>query len=96
MAGGVVGCDCLRRALGHDGATVLAALRSQVDDPVGGADDVEVKDERRLAAAADAGERDEPVLRNVDVDALEVVRAGASDLDGSHLRPDRRAQVGEQ
>ena len=37
-----------------------------------------------LPAAADAGERDQPVLRNVDVDALEVVRAGASDFDRSH------------
>ena len=32
-------------------------------------------------------EGDQPVLRHVDVDALEVVRAGASDLDGGHLRP---------
>ena len=49
-----------------------------------GADRVE--HERRLAAAAHAGEGDEPMLRNVDVDALEVVRARASDFDGSHLR----------
>ena len=47
-----------------------------------GADRVE--DERRLAAAAHAGEGDEPVLRNVDINALEVVGAGASDLDGGH------------
>ena len=43
-----------------------------------------VEHERRLAAAAHACEGDEPVLRRVDVDALEVVRAGASDLDGGH------------
>ena len=53
-----------------------------------GADRVE--HERRLAAAAHVGEGNEPVLRHVDVDALEVVRAGASDLDGGHLRPSRR------
>ena len=47
-----------------------------------GADRVE--HERRLAAAAHAGEGGEPVLRNVDVDALKVGRAGASDLDGGH------------
>ena len=50
-----------------------------------------VEHERRLAAAAHARERDEPVLRNVDVDVLEVVRAGASDFDGSHVRPSSRA-----
>ena len=46
-----------------------------------------VEHERRVAAPAHAREGDEPVLRHVDVDALEVVRAGTSDLDGGHLRP---------
>ena len=58
VAGGAVGAERLRRALGHDGATVLSALRSQIDDPVGGGDDVEVvlDDDHGVAAA-----RDEPV-----------------------------------
>ena len=34
-----------------------------------------------------AGERKEPVLRNVNVDALEVVRAGTSDLDRGRRLP---------
>ena len=34
-----------------------------------------------------AGERKEPVLRNVNVDALEVVRARTSDLDGGRRLP---------
>ena len=34
-----------------------------------------VEDERRLRAVAHAGEGDEPVLRNVDVEVLELVRA---------------------
>ena len=42
MAGGVAGGDRLRRALRDDGAAVPPALRSQVDDPVGSGDDVEV------------------------------------------------------
>ena len=43
--------------LGDDGVAVVAALRSQVDDPVGGGDDVEVvlDDDHRVAR------RDEPV-----------------------------------
>ena len=52
----VVG-DRLRRPLGHDGAPVLSPLRSEVHDPVGGGDDVQVvlDDDHRVAA------RDEPV-----------------------------------
>ena len=41
MAGRVVSGDGSRRALGDNGA-VLPALGSQVDDPAGGADGVEV------------------------------------------------------
>ena len=37
-----------------------------------------------LPLPLNAGERDEPVLRNVDVDALEVVVRGPPDLDGGH------------
>ena len=49
-----------------------------------GADGVE--DERRLPAAAHAGEGDEAVLGNVDVDALQVVGPGAPNLDVGHVR----------
>ena len=38
----VVGGDCLWGACGDDGAAVLAAFGADVDDPVGGGDDVEV------------------------------------------------------
>ena len=53
-----------------------------------GADRVE--HERRLAAAAHAGKGDEPMLRNLDVDALEVVRAGASDARPGYPRETER------
>ena len=34
--------DVFRRALGHNLSALLSALRSQVDDPIRGFDDVEV------------------------------------------------------
>ena len=82
-AGGDVpdGIDRRPGELGQPAAGVRAERLDELALRLG-ADRVE--DERRLAAAAHTGERDEPVLRNVDVDALEVVRAGASDLDGGH------------
>ena len=57
MAGRVVGGDGLWRALGDNGAAVLPTFGSQIHDPVGGGDDVEVvlDDDHRVAA------RDEPV-----------------------------------
>jgi hypothetical protein len=43
--------------------------------------------ERRLAGAREAGEDDEGVARDVDVDVLEIVLARAADADGvSHAR----------
>ena len=73
-----------RGELGRPAAGVRAARLDELALHLG-ADRVE--HERRLAAPAHAREGDEPVLRHVDIDALEVVRAGASDLDGGHLRP---------
>ena len=57
MAGRVVSGDDLRRALGDNRPAALPTFGSQVDDPVGGGDDVEVvlDDDHRVAA------RDEPV-----------------------------------
>ena len=74
MAGRVVSGDGLRRALGDNGAVALPALGSQVDDPVGGGDDIEVvlDDDHRVAA------RDEPVddaEQAVDVGRVEAGRA---------------------
>ena len=49
-----VGRHFLRRALGDDAPAAFAALGSQVDDPVGGLDDVEVvlDDDDRVAFVA--------------------------------------------
>ena len=62
--------------LGDDGVAVVAALRSQVDDPVGGGDDVEVvlDDDHRVAR------RDEPVE-----DAEQAVDVGRPSLRRSAL-----------
>ena len=53
MAGRVPRGDGLRGALGDDGAAVLPALGSEVDDPVGGGDDVEVVLDDDHGVAAD-------------------------------------------
>jgi hypothetical protein len=46
--------DLLRRALGDDPPAAVATLRSEVDDPVGGLDDVEVVfDDQHGVAAID-------------------------------------------
>ena len=84
-AGGDVpdGMDRRPGELGQPAAGVRAERLDELALRLG-ADGVE--DERRLAAAAHPRERDEPVLRHVDVDPLEVVRAGASDLDEGHLQ----------
>ena len=71
------GAGELRQAAAGIGAERLDELALRL-----GADRVE--DERRLPAAAHAGEGDEPVLGDVDVDALEVVGPGAPNLDVGH------------
>ena len=72
--GGRVSCGSRRRAYVLNVSTSWRCASVQIVSKTSG----------RLAAAAHASERDEPVLRHVDVDALEVVRACASDLDGGH------------
>jgi hypothetical protein len=46
-----------------------------------------VEGERRLARSGQSGQDDEPVLRDVDGDVLEIVQAGAPDPD-LVIRPD--------
>ena len=69
--GGRASCGSLRRAYVLNVSTTWLRLGAHC-----------VEHERRLAAAAHARESDQPALRHVDVDVLEVVRAGASDIDG--------------
>ena len=50
--------DLLRRALGDDTPAAVAAFRPQVDDPVGGLDDIQVvfDDDDGVAMVAQASE----------------------------------------
>ncbi len=73
--------DLLRRALGHDAAAPGAALRSQVDDPVGRLDDVQVvlDDDDRVAGVHEPMEHLEQLLHVREVEA----RGGlVEDVDG--------------
>ena len=45
------GCDCLRGAFGYDQAAFHAAFGAEVDDPVGGLDDVEIMLDHHHAVA---------------------------------------------
>ena len=49
-----------------------------------------VEGERAFARAAHAGDHDEPVARDVDVDVLQIVRAGTADADGGGRRVESR------
>ena len=42
-----------------------------------------VECQRAFARSADAGDYDEPIARDIDIDILQVVRAGAADLNRS-------------
>ena len=85
---GVAG-DLLGRALGDDPAAAVAALGPEVDDPVGGLDDVEVvlDDEDRVAAVDQAMEDLEQLL---DVGEVEPGRRLVEDVQGPAGRPPRQ------
>ena len=83
------GRDLLGRALGDDPAAAIAALRSEVDDPVGRLDDVEVvlDDEDRVAAVDQPMEDLEQLL---DVGEVEPGRRLVEDVQGPPGRPPRQ------
>ena len=85
--------DLLGRALGDDPAAAVAALRPEVDDPVGGLDDVEVvlDDEDRVAAVDQPVEHLEQLL---DVGEVEAGRRLVEDVQRPAGRPPR--QLGRQ
>ena len=85
--------DLLGRALGDDPAAPVAALRTEVDDPVGGLDDVEVvlDDEDRVAAVDQPVEDLEQLL---DVGEVEPGRRLVEDVERPAGRPPR--QLGRQ
>src|SRR5512134_3267468 len=61
----------LGKALADDLATGLAALGAEIDDPVGGADDVEVMldDDQRVAGGEELAERAQELRHVVEVKA---------------------------
>ena len=69
-AGGAFG-HLLRRALGHDGPAAFAAFGAEVDDPVGGLDDVEVvlDHEERVAGSAEFEEDFQELVHVVEMQA---------------------------
>ena len=80
--------DRLRRALGDDPPAAVAALRPEVDDPVGGLDDVEVvlDDEDRVAAVDEPVEDLEQLL---DVGEVEAGGRLVEDVERPAGRPPR-------
>ena len=83
--GGGVGGDLLGGSGGDDLAAGVAALGAEVDDPVGGLDDVEVvlDDEERAAAFDELAEGGEEFLYVVEVEAGGGL---VEDVEGVRLR----------
>ena len=81
--------DRLGRALGDDPAAAVAALRPEVDDPVGGLDDVEVvlDDDDRVAAVDEAVEDLEQLL---DVGEVQAGGRLVEDVQRPPRRPSRQ------
>jgi hypothetical protein len=70
MGSGIDG-NLLRRALGDDLAAAVSALRAEVDDPVGGFDDIEIvfDDHHGIAVIAQLMQDSEQMVDVVEVQA---------------------------